>query len=51
MELNRREEIRKAVAKKDIEMIKKISKEELIEYIQDTQLIILTHCQTMLSNM
>jgi len=46
----KRNEIRKAIAKKNMPRIEQFSKEELIQYIYDTQAIILTVSQNLVSN-
>ena len=46
----RRNEIRKGIAKKCASSIDGFSKEELVQYIWDTQSIVLTISQTLVSN-
>lgn len=50
MDFNRRLEIKKAIAKKDNVKIEEITKEELLIYIEDTQSIILSNCQSLIGN-
>jgi hypothetical protein len=50
MDINRRAEIRKAIMKKQTAKLVDISKDELIEYIEETEEIVLTLAHNLVSS-